>query len=307
MYGLYFLAAHLRFRAIFALLKLFRRLPLLHHLITLWDPNSIRKRVRVSFAERRTLIDFKSYRLWVDLNDHIGFQTYIRHEPFEMNVYRIGRKLGLSKDDIVLDIGANIGTASVPFCAETGCELIAVEASRNNADLLAKNVYENRLRARLYLVALVAPDAVSRYIPLYIKHGNTGANSIHQAWNPSQLDAGVEYVPAMTLDRLVRDEPVERIKLVKIDVEGAEADVFRGGAEFLNTTRAPILMEYRADVMKRFLGTDMSDVLAQCQRTHRVLALDEHGRPQPFDADTAYENVLLVPHARYDEIAALLS
>jgi len=304
---LYYLSAHLRFGWLFAVLRSLRKIPLLKHLITLWDPNSIRKNVAVSLPERRVRVDFGTYRLWVNLNDHIGYNTYIRNEPFEMSVYRIGRKLNLSPNDIVLDIGANIGTASVPLCAETGCELIAVEASKHNAGLLAQNIFENHLTSKLLLVALVSAAYTTRYVSLYLRDGNTGANSLHTEWNPSVIDAGAERVPAETLDHLMKEEPVERIKLIKIDVEGAEADVLSGAAAFLAKCKAPILMEHRLDIMQKYLRSDLSEALGILQNTHHVMALDKQGALQDFDENASYENILFIPNERLAEITGLLA
>ena len=304
---LYYLSAHLRFGWLFAVLRSLRKIPLLKHLITLWDPNSIRKNVAVSLPERRVRVDFGTYRLWVNLNDHIGYNTYIRNEPFEMSVYRIGRKLNLSPNDIVLDIGANIGTASVPLCAETGCELIAVEASKHNAGFLAQNIFENHLTSKLLLVALVSAAYAARYVSLYLRDGNTGANSLHKEWNPSVIDAGAERVPAETLDHLMKEEPAERIKLIKIDVEGAEAEVLSGGAAFLARCKAPILMEYRLDVMQKYLRSDLSEVLGILRKTHQAMALDKQGALQDFDERASYENVLFVPNERLAEMTGLLA
>ena len=62
---------------------------------------------------------------------------------------------GFSKSDVFYDIGANIGTASVPVCAENNFELIAVEPSKENAALLLKNIFINNIKAKIYCCALV--------------------------------------------------------------------------------------------------------------------------------------------------------
>ena len=96
--------------------------------------------------------------LYVDLNDHIGFQSFIKNEPFEMSVFHVAKNLGLDKDDYILDIGANIGHASIPICKKLSCNLIAVEASKDNASLLLRNIKLNNIKAEVLVSALVSPE-----------------------------------------------------------------------------------------------------------------------------------------------------
>jgi len=63
----------------------------------------------------------------------------------------------------------------------------------------------------------------------------------------------VEKVPIITLDSYVRNNNVKHIDFIKIDVEGAERDVLKGGIEVL-TTLCPVLMVEMADVATQQFG-----------------------------------------------------
>ena len=150
-----------------------------NRIVTVLDPNWIR--IQTSYNHRQNIVSVKGdqWLLFVDANDHIGYHTYIYRSPFEMNVFHLGMKLGLKEGDTVLDIGANIGTASVPLCAVTKSNLIAVEASKDNGTLLIKNILANSIKSKLHMLALtdeISPD----YIKFFVSKGNTGANSIFQ-------------------------------------------------------------------------------------------------------------------------------
>tara|TARA_B100001093_G_scaffold496869_1_gene543094 strand:- start:896 stop:1852 length:957 start_codon:yes stop_codon:yes gene_type:complete len=233
-------------------------------IVSCFDPNFIRKYVSFNLGSKEILFNFKNSNLLVNARDHIGYRTYITGKPFEMAVYHLANKLKPSGRTIVLDIGANIGTASVPVCAENNFELIAVEPSKENSALLLKNIFINKIKAKIYCYALVN-KVTENYIKLFINKGNTGANSLSSLWNPSvNLDENrlVEFVPCKTFDEIFLEKniDVEKIIISKIDVEGVEADVLNGSRKFLELNTAPILLEYRNDIMQRDLNTNLNNV-----------------------------------------------
>ena len=119
-------------------------------IISCFDPNFIRKYISFKLNSKEMKFKFKKSNLIVNIRDHIGYRTYVTGKPFEMAVYHLANKLKPSGRTIVLDIGANIGTASVPVCAENNFELIAVEPSKENAALLLKNIFANKIKAKVW-------------------------------------------------------------------------------------------------------------------------------------------------------------
>ena len=84
-----------------------------------------------------------------------------------MSVFHVARNLGLKKDDCILDIGANIGHASIPICKKLSCNLIAVEASKENASLLLRNINLNNIKAEVLYLHLCHQNS-RQNIPNYI-------------------------------------------------------------------------------------------------------------------------------------------
>jgi hypothetical protein len=64
--------------------------------------------------------------------------------------------------------------------------------------------------------------------------------------NRISRDGAVE-VPVETLDRVVAARKLDRLGLLKIDVEGAEADVIRGAAQTIARHRPVIVFEHWLD------------------------------------------------------------
>lgn len=262
-----------------------------------FDPNRIRKTLGFDRPNHAMRLRDDRWVLTVDTSDHIGFTTFVTGEPFEMAVYRLAEKLGASERRVIIDIGANIGTASVPICAINDYELLAVEASKVNAALLLQNIADNGIRAKVFCAALV--DVVGEdYIKLFVNAGNTGANSLIPDWSPGNETGQrrFEYTPAKTLDALMQESgvPVDSVLLVKIDVEGMEEAVLAGGAEFLQSNTAPILLEYRVDATQRFLHKGMEGVVALLDRAnYELFSLTGNDfELGAFDPARSYDNVV---------------
>lgn len=259
----------------------------------LFDPNSIRNKVAIDFPENLAVLNRGGYSLEVNLNDHVGYWTYISQTPFEQSVYRLATSMKLGANDAILDIGANIGLASIPYCTEHGCELVAVEASKQNAAHLLRNAAMNNVRMITHVVALTSSEYAGQYLSLFLKSGNLGANSLFASWAPSIGKSKVEKVPSTTLDALINENDlIDRIKIIKIDVEGAELQVLRGGMNFLAKNKAPILMEYRLDAAQKYLGSDLAEVVSIMQEHYEIFGYDDDGQETPFLEGQSYENVL---------------
>lgn len=297
-------------RTIHSIIPAFILLPVLRHLfkipyfgkkiISSFDPNFIRKYVSFKLSSKEMKFKFKKSILIVNIRDHIGYRTYITGKPFEMAVYHLANKLKPSGRTIILDIGANIGTASVPVCAENNFELIAVEPSKENSALLLKNIFINKLKSKIYCYALVS-KVTENYIKLFINKGNTGANSLSSLWNPSiNLDDNrlVEFVPCKTFDEIFLEKniDVKNIIISKIDVEGVEEDVLNGSRKFLEINTAPILLEYRNDIMKRDLNTNLSKVYKiLSDLDYEIYSVNNNNYVlDKFIPSNSYENIIAI-------------
>jgi FkbM family methyltransferase len=132
--------------------------------------------------------------------------------------------------DVVVDVGAHIGTVTLPLAA-AGCEVLAIEASPANARLLRAGVARNGFR-RVQVVEAAA-DAVAGRTP-FVANGAWGQLA---AWDHPYAVS----VPAVRVDDLIDAAAYERVALVKLDVEGAELRAMEGMSRLLARSDAPIV------------------------------------------------------------------
>lgn len=137
-----------------------------------------------------------------------------------------------------VDVGANVGAFTVPVARRLGAAglVVAVEASPAVFPYLEANVRDNGLtNVRLHPCA--ATDGRRDEAPFYeapADHFGMGALA-------AQFGARPVSVPARTLDDLLAADGVPAVDLLKVDVEGFEADVFRGARRLLSCPRPPLV------------------------------------------------------------------
>ena len=120
----------------------------------------------------------------------------------------------------MLDLGANIGLASIDFVERLGIEQVfCVEASGANFRLLEENLARNLPQARAIHAAAV---------------GKPGAYHVEEGAEPGEIRVlpGEGSVEALTMGEILDKAGMEHVDLLKIDIEGAEAEIFERAEEW---------------------------------------------------------------------------
>ena len=150
----------------------------------------------------------------------------------------------------VVDIGANIGTFAIPVARASGCRLLCFEPQRVISELLARNFVLNDIANGEVFRCALGDSTEQTEIELpavdYEVEGNFGALSVDRDIFNSQSLARLSVKPGEATEkcRLARldDFAFTGVALVKIDVEGFEEKVLRGGVMTLEENRFPPLI-----------------------------------------------------------------
>ena len=157
-------------------------------------------------------------------------------------------------DHVIVDAGANIGYYTL-FSLASGFDVIAFEPQQRACKMLRMSSAANEFH-RLTLVNAALSDRSGVAVRIGYTKGNWGGSSTYNDDARSCFDhAGdVECVMTTTLDSHVKTQ----VFLLKIDVEGHEAEVLDGASNVLQNFRPKhILMEYRPEqlaLVKRMLS-----------------------------------------------------
>jgi len=129
-------------------------------------------------------------------------------------------QLFLSKDSIVIDIGANIGIFSVAVSSCAG-KVFAFEPVKDNFDLLIENIKLNKLIGKIIPFNYAVSDKNEK-LKIYLFSYNRGSHSIYAKGKR------FEEVKAITLREVFDDNKIDKCDLLKIDAEGCEYKILFG-------------------------------------------------------------------------------
>ncbi len=133
-----------------------------------------------------------------------------------------------------VDVGAHLGQFTLMAAQRVGPSghVHAFEATSDTYDLLAQSIALNGFTwVKANHTALFDHPCVVR-LNVCIR-GKGEFNSVSKPLRPEDQVVGTEEVQAITLDDYCRQNQVEHVDLVKIDVNGPEREVIRGGREIL--------------------------------------------------------------------------
>lgn len=259
------------------------------------DPNFIGKGLPFPLSRRLKQTRVGEVVMWVDLNDHIGYRFYM-DGAFDSQVEWIAKSLGLVHGDILLDIGANVGTVCIPLAKSLGLEIIAIEASRLNGSLLSLNSSINEVKVKIHLECMVDPETsqLQRWLTLRVPSGNSGASSLVPGWSHQEAPAAREIVSTSTVNSVLHGVMIDRIKLIKLDVEGAEGQVIKG-ADCIREGNIPVLFEYNWDNTNEGRQKACKELLELLSPQYVFYAISKSLSLETFSPTRRYSCVLAYP------------
>lgn len=231
-------------------------------------------------------------RIHVDLRESVCYPLWKYGEYPHQRGETIFAAAALVPGDTVWDIGANIGYRSLIFSHLVGVDgvVIAVEPSHRARRLLVRTA-SSLANVRVFEFAIAERDGVVSFE----EHLQLDTSCV------AEESAGTYQAQAVTLDALAQvTETIPR--LIKIDVEGADAAVMRSGSRIIADNH-PILQFEALDAdhlqgccaAVRVVGAGMYDVLrlnvdgrlgtrAGIVPTDNYVALtSEHRQQQPLE------------------------
>lgn len=142
-------------------------------------------------------------------------------------------KLNLDKKAVVLDVGANIGITAAILSQIAGT-VHAFEPQPEVYSLLTKNVQENILaNVKTWNFAVGSAPGSAHF-------------SGSSAYGFISDDRNAPEVEIITIDDFVKAHDLERVDLIKIDVEGFEPHVIKGALKTIERFNPIVYMEFNS-------------------------------------------------------------
>jgi FkbM family methyltransferase len=130
--------------------------------------------------------------------------------------------------DVVIDIGGNHGFFTC-YAAHLGAKVLSYEPEPDLFQSLQRNVENNGLSSRVQAFRLAVSDRIGRAEISITDELGGGMNSMMPEFvkNTGMPVTGKIEVETTTLEAILRDHRLERVRLCKIDCEGAELMILR--------------------------------------------------------------------------------
>jgi len=150
----------------------------------------------------------------------------------------------LRPGSVVIDVGANLGEWAIPFARSVGAagRVIAIEPASRSAAALEATLAANALhQAEIVRCAIGDHDGQAEFaVPVVTSARiDTGTARI----GPACAGHEALRVPLRSLQSLAAELGLDRLDLIKIDVEGHERQVLDGAASILDQYRPTLVME----------------------------------------------------------------
>src|ERR1043166_4405466 len=189
----------------------------LHSALMRVRPAQLSDLLKTTLRIRRSIVESKTGQLfWVDPVSILGMHLRNArvHEP-QMTQLLLTL---LRPSDAFIDIGGNEGYFSVIAASQVrGGAVHCIEPQGRLQGVLQKNFELNGVKVALHQTAISGHDGE---LELFLRPStNTGASSMFRHW---KLGSRAERVPSVTLDSFFSRHSIGKVRLLKIDCEGAE-------------------------------------------------------------------------------------
>jgi FkbM family methyltransferase len=173
----------------------------------------------------------------------------------------------IKEGDVILDIGSNIGLHALYASKLAGIkgQVYAFEPVRKTYTRFVENIELNRFKNIKHFQLAISDESGEAEITTSTD-GHDAWNSMAVPSNEEQKNSIREKIRTETLDHFISmNLGATKIDFIKIDTEGWELNVLKGGENYLKNNDPIIMVEYAVDIAKNFNRNleDIYDILTK--------------------------------------------
>ena len=185
------------------------------------------------------------------LDEHVASSIFWKGYHSERELKTLA--LLLKEDSVLIDVGANKGEFTI-FGAKRvpRGRVLSFEPTEVNSQILEKNVNKNKFdNVKIFRIGL---SNKSKNIPIYEPYDkylngtkNEGAFSVFES---KEVGKFLQNINVEIFDQIIKNEGLNKVSVIKIDVEGSELEVLEGMSETLRKFKPYIIIETNEKVLK---------------------------------------------------------
>ncbi|MBU3918417.1 FkbM family methyltransferase [Patescibacteria group bacterium] len=135
------------------------------------------------------------------------------------------KEVKIEPEDIVFDCGANIGIFSI-YAAKKAKMVYAFEPGKDEATALS----ENKRLNKCYNIKIIPKAVLDKIERAKLVLLGTGS---HYLVSSSNIDRGAVDAQTISIDKFVKEESLDKVDFIKMDIEGSEEKALLGAKETL--------------------------------------------------------------------------
>ena len=202
----------------------------------------------IFLGEKNRIITRNNINYCINLREGIDLGIFLGIKN-EQSISNIGKISNIDEKKTIIDIGANIGSVSLPLAKMfKNSKIISIEPTVYAFTKLKKNINLNpNLKKRINLQNI------------FISNKNKTIKEVHSSWNFSdnykkhKVHLGTLKKTSLKTKKL--DDicsKIKNIEFIKIDVDGHELDVLKSGKKTINKHKPFIYFEFAPYLYKEF-------------------------------------------------------
>ena len=157
-------------------------------------------------------------------------------------------------NSVCVDIGANIGSTALAWTQTLKAgKIYAIEPHPETYLSLLRNIEINGVNNTIYPRQLAVGEHDGKVVLTISDQGTMAMRPGHYKWRGREI-----VVRSITVDSFTKEEEIDSIDILKIDIEGFEAEALGGAEETLNITKRVVLEYHSPELRKQCL-----DILVQ--------------------------------------------
>lgn len=200
-----------------------------------------------------------------------AFKAVCGQGIFEAHNIRVLQQL-CRPNSCMFDIGTNLGLMTIPVLSYVpSATAISFEPSPNALPWLKRTIAGSNFKDRWQLVdkAVAGASGIANFSVSHLKDGLYDGLK-YTGLAPQSHAVQVE-VTTMDIEWIRLNRP--SVSIIKIDVEGGELEVLRGGEKCLSETRAFVLLEWSSCNLRAHCVESGALLRFACERGYHIYAL----------------------------------
>ncbi|MGW4365722.1 FkbM family methyltransferase [Nocardia takedensis] len=173
---------------------------------------------------------------------------YILRENFVQRIYGFDYRSYVGEPRVIVDLGANIGLSALYFQSVfPSARIVCAEPVADNVAMLRENARVNGFSWEVAEAAIAGADGTVTLYPNEWWSSSTTTGHVAQAResNSGRLESVLRLpsteVEAVEVGTLLDRYGIETVDILKMDIEGAEAEVLAGDTAWLDRVRLLII------------------------------------------------------------------